>query len=205
MIIEKHCNKVLFLVFLVLFLLLSGCAKKTTIILLPDPDGKVGHVTVSTDAGSTDITQAREATVVKGRASQPTAPKIISENEIEANFSPVLAILPSQPSHFILYFKSESTELKPDSVKTLPKILESIDSRNSQNISVIGHSDTAGDEQYNLQISRKRAAAIKRLLVKQGVDSTYIKSTSHGEENPLVKTADNVHEPRNRRVEVVVR
>lgn len=205
MIIEKHCNTVLFLVFLVLFLLLSGCAKKTTIILLPDPDGKVGHVTVSTDIGSTDITQAREATVVKGRASQPTAPKIISENEIEANFSPVLAILPSQPSHFILYFKSESTELKPDSVKTLPKILESIDSRNSQNISVIGHSDTAGDEQYNLQLSRKRAAAIKHLLVKQGVDSTYIKSTSHGEENPLVKTADNVHEPRNRRVEVVVR
>lgn len=205
MIIEKHCYKVLYLFFFLLFILSSGCAKKTTIVLLPDPDGKVGHVTVSTDAGSTDITQAREATMVRGRQSLPTAPEILSEKEIDANFSPVLAILPNQPLHFILYFKSESTELKPDSLKTLPKIIESINSRNSQHISVIGHSDTAGDQKYNLQLSRKRASAIKRVLVKKGIDSTYIKSTSHGEENPLIKTADNVHEPRNRRVEVVVR
>ncbi|MCP4338633.1 MAG: hypothetical protein GY799_07010 [Desulfobulbaceae bacterium] len=39
----------------------------------------------------------------------------------------------------------------------------------------------------------------------KGVDSTYIKATSHWEENLLIKTADIVHEPKNRRVEVVFR
>jgi len=192
-------------IFSLLFVLLCGCAKKTTVVLLPDPDGKVGHVTVSTDAASIDITKAREATVVKGRQDIPSSPKILSEEEIEANFSPVLNILPEQPVHFILYFKQESTELTAASTKTLPEIIQMIADRSSQNISVIGHTDTAGDSDFNLQLSRRRASAIQRLLVEKGVDPAYITSTSHGEENPLIKTADNVHEPRNRRVEVVVR
>lgn len=195
----------LFWAFLAHSLFLSGCAEKTTIVLLPDPDGKVGHVMVATDAGSTDITDARAATEVKGRASLPTAPKILSEREIDAKFFRVLAILPRQPVHFILYFKSGSTELQPQSIKILPEILQSIGRKRSQNISFIGHSDTAGDPQYNLHLSRKRAETISSTLVKNGVDLDYIKTTSHGEKNPLVKTPDNAHEPKNRRVAVVVR
>lgn len=192
-------------ILLTILFLASGCAPKTTIVLLPDPDGKIGHVTVQTDAGSTDITRNREATVVKGRNSLPTTPEILSENEIAAKFTPVLEILPEQPVHFILYFESDSTDLKAASLATLPEILQAISDRNSEKISVIGHSDTAGDPDYNLQLSRRRAMAIRSVLIKRGIDANYITSTSHGEENPLIKTADNVHEPRNRRVEVVVR
>ncbi len=204
MIIHKRSYKILFLSFLALVILASGCAK-TTVVLLPDPDGKVGHVTVSTDKGTTNITRAREATVVKGRESTPTSPTILTEDDINADFGQVLAVLPTKPIHFILYFKGGSTELTAASIKVLPDILESIKSRDSQNISVIGHTDTAGDRQYNMQLSQKRASAIRKILVREGVQSSFIKSTSHGENNPLVKTADNVHEPKNRRVEVVVR
>jgi len=202
---DKQNGKVWLLVFICFLLLLSGCAQKTTVVLLPDPNGKVGHVTVSNDAGTMDITREREATTVEGRESLPTSPTILSKQVIDAYFSPVLAALPMQPVHFILYFKSESTELTSESAKTLPEILSCIQSRSSQDISVIGHSDTAGDRQYNLQLSRGRASAVSRILIAKGVDSTSIRSTSHGEMNPLVKTADNTHEPRNRRVEVVVR
>ncbi len=198
-------NHTLFFLFLALLVILSGCAAKTTIVLLPDPDGKVGHVTVSTDVGSADITQAREATTVKGRESLPTSPKILSLKAIDADFAQVLTTLPGQPIHFILYFQGGGKVLTDESRQTLPAILESINSTKSQHISVIGHSDTAGDAQYNLQLSQERAAAIRRMLVEQGVDPTFITSTSHGEENPRVKTADNVNEPQNRRVEIVVR
>jgi len=87
---EKYSSNTLFFVFLSLLVLSSGCAQKTTVVLLPDPSGKVGHVTVTTNAGSVDITQAREATVVKGRESLPAAPKILSENAIQADFTPVI-------------------------------------------------------------------------------------------------------------------
>lgn len=198
-------SKTLFFLFLAILLLFSGCAKKTTVVLLPDPDGKVGHVTVSNEAGSTQITKAREATVISGRESVPSSPQKLSEEAINADFGQALAVLPLQPEHYILYFKNESTKLRADSKKTIPDILKAIEDMSSQNISVIGHADTAGNQQYNLQLSKKRAAAISRLLILNGVDEAYIKSTSHGENNPLVKTADNVHERKNRRVEVVIR
>ena len=198
-------NNVLLLILLILLVFASGCAEKTTVVLLPDPDGKVGHITVSNGTGSIDIDKAREATTIQGQDSQPTSPKILSPEAIDADFSPVLTILPSQPVHFILYFQEGSNDLTAESRQTLPAIFESINSRKSQHISVIGHTDTVGDRQYNLRLSKERAAAIRRLLVQQGVPANTITSTSHGQENLLIKTADNVNEPRNRRVEVVVK
>lgn len=203
-IIRKRYTAVLFLIVIAL-IFASGCAKKTTIILLPDPSGKVGNVTVYNEAGSIDITQARESTVVKGRDLMPGSPVILSSEAIEVDFSSALSTLPLQPVHFLLFFERESTELITDSMKTLSIIIELIINRNSQNISVVGHTDTVGDQPYNLQLSRERASAISGILVEAGVDSTYIKTTSHGEMFPLIKTADDIHEPRNRRVEVVVR
>jgi outer membrane protein OmpA-like peptidoglycan-associated protein len=51
----------------------------------------------------------------------------------------------------------------------------------------------------------KRARAVKTLLEEEGVDFERLETDSHGEGNPLIETADNVAEPRNRRVEVIVR
>lgn len=193
-------------VFLIIILLLvSGCGKKTMVVLLPDPDGKVGHITVSNDAGSVDITKAAEATVVSGRESVPSSPEKLSEEKISADFATVLKNIPEQPEHFILYFQKQSTTLTDEAIKTIPVILASVDDRKSQRISVVGHADTVGNQRYNLLLSQKRAREVGRLLLEQGVNEAYITTTSHGENNPLIKTADNVSEPRNRRVEVVVK
>ena len=42
-------------------------------------------------------------------------------------------------------------------------------------------------------------------LASQGIEREFIEASSHGEDNPLIKTDDDVPEPRNRRVEIVVR
>lgn len=203
---SKINNIVIFPVLLTLLgLTLSGCAPKTTVVLLPEADGKVGALTVKTDAGSVDITKPGEATTVRSKSSLPSKPEIMPEEQISAIFGKALASLPEQPVHFILYFRSGSTELTADSQQQFPDILQAIEMRQSQSISVVGHTDTAGNRNYNLRLSTRRAEAVRKLLSQKGVKLTNIKATSHGEENPLVKTADNVNEPRNRRVEVVVR
>jgi len=194
-----------FVLFFSLSLIFSGCAPKTTVVLLPDPSGHVGKISVANKAGTFDITQKDQETVIAGQESKPSKPEILSENEIRKRYSHVLDALPEQPKHFILYFYSESTELTPKSLKMLPQILNSITEKKSENVSVVGHTDTAGDRKYNLQLSRKRALIVSRLLIKKGVPPAFLSTTSHGEENPLIKTGDNVHEPRNRRVEVVIR
>ncbi len=184
---------------------LSGCAQKTTVVLLADPEGHVGNLIVASDRGEVEMTRPAETTVVDSRESKPGEPVILSEQQINAQFSIVLATLPTQPEHFLLYFQKGSTSLTVESEAMLPLILQSIASRNSEHIGVIGHSDTAGDRDYNLRLSGERALAVRQILILQGVNKEHISSTSHGEENLLVKTGDNVQEAKNRRVEVVVK
>ena len=192
------------LLFLLLFPIICGCAPQTTVVLLRDPDGHTGNLTVATAGGEVTMDKAAEATVVAGRDSRPSTPEILSEAQITSQFSVVLAALPMQPQHFLLYFQKGTTDLTPESETLLPRILQTITERQSENIRVIGHSDTAGNRDYNLKLSQERALAVSRRLKQQGIDETHMSCTSHGEENLLIKTADNVEEEKNRRVEVVV-
>ena len=74
----------------------------------------------------------------------------------------------------------------------LPEIIETIIARNSVYIGVIGHADTAGDRNLNLKLSTRRAEAVSRLLIERGIKPEYLETSSHGEENPLIRTEDNV-------------
>lgn len=186
-------------------LLLSGCGKPRNVVqLLADPDGHVGQVTVTTKGGSAQLTQAGCAVRVADDKSAPTPPEDLTEAESEALFGAARRALPVKPVRFILYFDSETTRLTRESQALLPQVLATAKERNSRDIAVVGHASAAGDENYNIDISRRRADAVRKLLVKAGLPQEGIEVASHGSANPLV-VSTNPHEPRNRRVEVTVR
>jgi outer membrane protein OmpA-like peptidoglycan-associated protein len=120
-------------------------------------------------------------------------------------FGKALGAEPPVPKKFILYLRMDSMELVPDSEALIPEIIDCIRDRNSFDIRINGHSDRAGSDEYNFALSLNRAHYVRDLLVKSGIDEAFITTTSHGEGNPLVPTKDGVPEPRNRRVEVIVR
>ena len=182
-----------------------ACGHKNMIVLVPDPDGSVGQVTVANAAGSVEMDRANQSTTVRDRTTAPAAPTELKPSQVQDLFGQVLANVPPPPIHFILHFESDSVQLFPASVQLLPEIVAAIQQRAPTRISVVGHSDTRGDKAYNLDLSKRRAAAVKQQLVDRGVDGTFMDVSSHGEENPLVKTADNVANAKNRRVEVIVR
>jgi outer membrane protein OmpA-like peptidoglycan-associated protein len=186
-------------------LVITGCAQKTTIVLLPDPGGKVGKITISNPKGTQTLDQARQFVVVKKKTDSPGEVGTMDQAEILAIFGRALAIQPLPPVRFLLYFKPESFQPLPESESEIPEILRAIKDRHSMDISVNGHTDLKGTEDYNYRLSFQRAQQIRSLLEKHGVDPSFIHTTSHGSNNPLVPTADNVPEPRNRRVEVIVR
>jgi outer membrane protein OmpA-like peptidoglycan-associated protein len=72
-------------------------------------------------------------------------------------------------------------------------------------IEVAGHADRSGDAAYNQRLSQRRAEAVAAELVRDGVARNAITVQAFGESRPLVPTADNVREPQNRRVEIVLR
>ena len=195
-----------FALFLLLFLTgFAGCAGKNIIVLVPDPDGSTGRIVVSNQAGSVEIDKPYQATNIKDRNSIPPRPADMDKDEIATIFAQALAIQPTAPIHFLLYFEKGATTLDAGSMAALPDIIETIVVRNSVDIGVIGHADTAGDRKQNLNLSMRRATVVSSLLIEKGIKPEYLETLSHGEENPLIRTEDNVSEPRNRRVEVIVR
>ena len=84
-------------------------------------------------------------------------------------------------------------------------MLAELRNRPSPDIVVIGHTDSVGSTEANDQLSLQRAERVKADLVRQGIPADGIRTAGRGEREPLVRTADNVDEPRNRRVEINVR
>lgn len=200
---QRNCSQAIFYIFLLL--ILSACSSKTTVILLPEADGSTGLVTVTSQGGATRLSQAGATTEVSGSDSPPKPVYITDKKSIDKRYGKVLETMPAPPLHFLLYFQKASTILTKASADTLPDILLAIKKRNSEDISVIGHTDTAGDSAYNYSLSKNRAWAVAQQLKSMGISEEHIDVTSHGEQNLLIQTADNVHQQENRRVEVVIR
>ncbi|RTZ97266.1 MAG: OmpA family protein [Deltaproteobacteria bacterium] len=187
-------------------LLLSACSgPKNFFVLMPDTDGAVGQISVQNDAGRQVITSARTAVKVKDTETAPSPPAPMSEKDIQKTFKQAMATVPRPSARFILHFKSGTTSLTKTSRALLPRIVETVQDRNPCDVRIVGHTDTAGDAEKNRELGLQRAESVKGMLVEQGIDADQVEAASHGEKDLLVPTPDNVAEPENRRVEVLVR
>ncbi len=198
-------NKKSILSLLMVLFLISCACPKNIFVLLPESDGTVGAIQLTNEKGSVLLDKAGEGLTVAGPDSPPQLVKVMSQAEIERTFKAALKAEPLPPESFLLYFETGSIILTASSRDLIGQIMVSIKTRESVDISIFGHSDRAGSKRYNLKLSTARAQKVYDLLVAQGVNTEFLQVTSHGEGNPLVVTADNVAEAKNRRVEVVVR
>jgi outer membrane protein OmpA-like peptidoglycan-associated protein len=193
-------------------LLATACAtapkptppSRDIIVLLPDDQGKTGAIVVSS-AGVERRLDRPGQTVTVESGSPPGLPTVMSGQEVQATAGSALAALPKPPAKFILYFYHDSIDLTTESQALLRKVFVTIRDRAPVDISVVGHTDTLGRKEYNYALSLKRAKAVAAILRKNGVDPSILHITSHGKDNPLIRTGDQVPEPRNRRVEITVR
>lgn len=183
-----------------------GCGTKTTVVLLPEPDGTVGRVTVSGQDGSRRVLGKAFESASVGKPGEVVRDLgIMDGDRVEKIFGRALAAQPEMVKVFLLYFQSGKTLLTPKSEALIDDILNTIRQRNSRDISVVGHTDRVGDADKNDELAKKRSGFTARILMDKGVDPDLIEITSHGETNPIVPTPDEVAEPRNRRVEVMIR
>lgn len=190
---------------LVLLLLCGCCGPRNLFVLLPDEDGQTGRIAVSNQAGSQEISAPYQLSSVAAADRAPVAPKPVSQEEVEALFGPALGAQPQAAMQFLLYFEAGSTNLTAESVGKIEQILRAAVERAPADISVIGHSDTVGPREVNAQLALRRATEVGQLLIDQGIGRDQLEVNSHGEDNLLIPTADEISEPRNRRVEVKVR
>ncbi len=174
------------------------------IVLLPDSDTKAtGAAGVSNPLGAVDLAAERDAALVAPNRA-PLLTKV-SAADVEKIFGEALSALPPAPRRFTLFFRFESDELTDQSQALIPQILAAVREHVVQDVVVIGHTDTMGTQQANFELGLKRAMMVRNLLVAAGLEGSTIEATSVGELDPLVNTADETPEPRNRRVDIAVR
>lgn len=183
-------------------LALSACAPGTYVALLNNTDGSVGEVLVKGEKGEVVLREANTGSLLDGSSKEAF---IVDATQLQDDFGDALKAQPPLPESFLLYFESGGTNLTTESAALIPTISERILARKEADVSVIGHSDTSGAAKLNEQLARERAVYVSGFFNAAELHATEITVTSHGEKNLLVKTADNVKEPRNRRVEVTIR
>lgn len=184
-----------------------GCATepKNLFVLLPSPDGHIGEIVVSKQGGEQRLNKAYQATGLNKSDESLSVPVVMEEQKVSKIFQPALTSQPPIPVVFLLYFGANSSNLTEDSVKLLPEIIAQISKSDSSDVSIIGHTDRVGNKELNLKLSAGRAKTVFEELVKIGAKSAIFEVTSHGMENPLIDTPEGIAEPKNRRVEVIVR
>lgn len=103
-----------------------------------------------------------------------------------------------------IFFDFDQVTLKAESYSELDRVVKMMTERATMTIEIDGHADATGPEQYNLDLSKRRAAAVQKYLTGKGVDSSRVTIAFFGEKKPLVPNTTKENRRKNRRVEFVI-
>jgi len=186
---------------LTLCTLLGACAGGT-VVLLPHEGGQPASVAVKQGDKEVVLDQpyaAAKTTPLGPRAYQSSA------QEVTAQFGPALAAQPSRPESFTLYFVQGTDEFSDESKREVDVILSEIAKRPVPDVLVVGHTDAVGSDSFNDALGLQRAETVRAALIRRGIPAADIRAVSRGKRELAIATPDGVAEPRNRRVEIIVR
>jgi outer membrane protein OmpA-like peptidoglycan-associated protein len=183
--------------------LLGACAHQTgTVVLLPEKDGRATAVTVK--QGDREVVLDKPYAAAQTRTDGPRA-YTSSPQEVEAKFGAALAAQPSRPESFTVYFVENSDQLTDESKAVMARVLADIRKHPVPDIVVIGHTDSVGSDAANDALALKRAQAVRAILIAEGIAPQNVAAVGRGKRELLIPTPDNTAEPRNRRVQILVR
>jgi OmpA-OmpF porin, OOP family len=103
-----------------------------------------------------------------------------------------------------ILFDVNSATIKPESYGVIKEIGSVLKENPSVKIKIIGHTSSDGDDKANLELSKKRAAAVKEVLIKEyGIDAAMMETDGKGESQPVGDNKIKEGKAQNRRVEFI--
>ena len=101
-------------------------------------------------------------------------------------------------------FDTNSTEVRPGLHSEIDRVAGVLRQYPSTLVRVEGHTDSVGSDQYNMDLSIRRAMAVKNLLVQRGVAESRIDAVGYGKTMPVATNDTEAGRQRNRRVEIKI-
>jgi peptidoglycan-associated lipoprotein len=103
----------------------------------------------------------------------------------------------------VIYFDFDKSEIKPEYADIVTAAARNLTANPSMKMKLEGNTDERGTREYNIGLGERRAQAVRRALLLQGVAETQVTTVSFGSERPAAEGDDEAAWSKNRRVEVV--
>jgi peptidoglycan-associated lipoprotein len=163
--------------------LLAGCPKKHNVHDTPVagtqvPDAAGANAGASTSTSPLGGDAANSSRGLNGEGTGPFARKII-------------------------YFDFDKSEIKPEFADIVTATAHALTANPNIKVKLEGNTDERGTREYNIGLGERRAQAVRRALMLQGVAESQVSTVSFGSERPAAEGDDEAAWAKNRRVEVV--
>jgi outer membrane protein OmpA-like peptidoglycan-associated protein len=185
---------------------LAGCASKpvTQVVLLPQADGAPSAVRVQSGATPPQTL----STPYQRLAILANASLVLdhtSAEQVRKDFPSLFSSMPAPSALSVLLFQPGGTDLTSASQVRLAETRDEALRRRDAELVVIGHTDTVGSQAANDALSLRRAQQVRDMYIQGGFPAARIEAVGRGERELAVPTPDETSEPRNRRVEILLR
>ncbi|MDO9693314.1 MAG: OmpA family protein [Candidatus Latescibacteria bacterium] len=166
-----------------------------------------------------DLSRAQSALAASEQAGQATADQLaVAEKarlaaekttaETQAELDALIATKDQRGEVFTLsgglLFRSNESSLMPGAETQLQRLVKALAATADRNIVVEGYTDSQGSDDYNLDLSRRRAEAVRNYLVRSGYPADRILAEGIGESRPIADNSTSEGRANNRRVEIVL-
>jgi outer membrane protein OmpA-like peptidoglycan-associated protein len=103
-----------------------------------------------------------------------------------------------------LLFDFDSDQIKPTAAANLQELARSLTKFPNSDLLIVGHTDSKGDDAYNMNLSQRRANSASAYLQAQGVPASRIRTSGRGEMEPKASNDTEAGMAQNRRVEIAI-
>lgn len=160
-------------------------------------------------AGADRVAQVPNATFKRGDAleihvrANERFPAYLTELVVAVHGDPLYEALTTGSRSFTtrgILFDFDSDRLRGESTPTLRDLLRTLEAHPELHVVIEGHTDASGDDEYNLELSARRARAVVAYLAAAGVDVSRLDAVGMGETDPVTDNATEAGRQQNRRV-----
>ncbi len=185
-----------------------------------EAEKKATEQQILTEQKQRDLNQTRTALAVSQQTGQMTAAQLATEQkaraeaeaksaEAQAALAKLSAIKEDERGMVItlsgsVLFRSDEAVLMPGAESRLDQVVDALASRKDRNVVVEGYTDSQGSDTYNVELSQRRADAVRSYLVSRGYDATRVQAHGLGESRPIADNGTAEGRANNRRVEIVL-
>ena len=104
-----------------------------------------------------------------------------------------------------IQFEVDSANLTRESYPVLDEAVQKLKDFEDLKVSIVGHTDNQGTDEYNLDLSQRRADTVRRYLISRGIDEDRLKAIGMGMREPVTDNDTEEGRAQNRRVEFIIR